>query len=352
MTDGTKHNHHTVPKFYLRGFSKKNDKNEKIIVLKLPGDTYTEQRIDTASVMRDYYIIDPEEFQSHDVKADDFENWLDEEFESHTGIVFQKINQDEWPLNPDDRATLAKFITLQYMRVPAHRDSINESKTLIAYADLASNGRENLRSGIRTYFGEDYTEESLDKIWSEIEDGTFRVESHSNTHLVTIMDELSDMAKFFMGRPWFLAKFSHRTLFTSDNPVVIVPNYEGVPTGLADAPEILFPLNRTTAIIMSNPYYLEMGNYDVQDIWDGRYDTIISQVNVNAILYKEIIDTIIHGAQKYLFCHPDDREKLPKGLPQPKRPRNFKDEAKQFRELGESMRNNKNLSYDDTPDDT
>lgn len=346
MTDGTKHNHHTVPQFYLRGFSKKG-KKEKVTEIKLPGDTYVEKTIRKASVIIDYYLIKPDEFQSPDLEPDIFEDWLDDEFESPTGKVFQKINGGEWPLRPDDRATLAKFITLQLMRVPTYRDSIDDAMTAVALATLALNGRENLKSEIRKNFGVDYDEESLDEIWHTIEDGTFRVENHSKAHLVSIMENLPEMVHYISGRAWFLVKFSRKTLFTSDSPVVVGPALYGVPAGLANAPEIMFPLNRATAIIMGHPSdYLVTEDDDTNDIHYGKYDVILPG---NTLIHKQLTAHIIHNAKEYLYCHPDDREKLPKDLPQPKQPRNFKDEAEQFMELGESMRNSQKPVPDDIP---
>lgn len=344
MTDGTKHNHHTVPKFYLRGFSKK-EKHEKVNVVNLAKGTQTEQRIGTASVIPDFYSVRTEEFQDLDIAEDHFENWLSEEFERPTGLVFKKINEGIWPLDPDDRVTLAKFITLQYLRSNNYRIILDDLQTIFTYAVLIANGRENLGAALPHHFKEEYiegaldenyTEESLDRIWSEIADGVFRVKNHQHTYLEGIIQGVPLAAQSILERPWFLIKFSRKTLITSDNPVVLTPDCEGKRT-LGSAPEICFPLNRTTVIIMASPM-------DSNDARDGKYDIVAGG---NTRMHKRLINAITHNDAEYLYCHPDDREQLPPNLPRPRQRRNFENASKKFLAKPGSVLNTKNTAYDD-----
>lgn len=340
-----KHKHHIVPKFYLRGFSKK-EKYEKVAEVKLPGNKPAENpQIGNTAYITDYYTVGPQYF-GPDSHPNDFENWLDQQCETPAGKVFQKINKGEWPLEPNDRITLAKFIALQIVRVPAYRDFIRINNANI-YAALAFGGRKNLSSGILKYFEVNCPEELLDEIWSQIMNGTFRIEVTTPEHLFAIIDTVNAAIDMVLGRPWFLAKFSDEFLFTSDNPVVLT-SLPGIPTGLRDAPELLFPFSRRSAIIMRNPFYMGLDNYDPTAVRNGTHDVSFFG---NEIVYEWLVWQIINNAQTYLYCHPDDRENLPKDLPQPKQPRNFKNEMQHFIEMGESFRSNKNLDYDDTPDD-
>jgi hypothetical protein len=342
MADGAKRKHHTVPKFYLRGFSKK-EKHEKVNVVNLSKGTHTEQRIETASVIPNFYSIRTEELQDQNIKEDDFENWLGEEFERPTGLVFQKINEGVWPLVPEDRETLARFIALQYVRSSAVRAAWDDMQTVYTYAVLIANGRENLGPALSQHFyeeyiegpaGEAYTEETLDRIWNEILDGSFRVKNHQNLYLEVIEQWLPIFAEAFLVRPWILVEFSRKTLITSDNPVVLVPDSERhrMPNC---APEIYFPLNRTTAIIMAELM-------DAKDTYDGQLDFISRG---STIMHKRLNKAIMDNDTTYLYCHPDDRDKLPQNLPKPRQQRNFIDVSKKF--ITESVQNPKTTAYDD-----
>jgi hypothetical protein len=103
--------HHTVPQFYLRGFAKV----EQVTTVRLPGDQRFTQSVGDASVAKDYYSLD----------GDDILEKALSEIEGSTATVFNAINEGTWPLEYEDRMTVAYFVALQATRVLAQRRTMD-----------------------------------------------------------------------------------------------------------------------------------------------------------------------------------------------------------------------------------
>ncbi len=85
--------HHTVPRFYLRGFAEQ----ERIATVRLPGDQRSAQSINDASVAKDFYAV-----AGHEDSDDVIEKSLSD-VEGGTAEVFRTIANGTWPLSFDDR---------------------------------------------------------------------------------------------------------------------------------------------------------------------------------------------------------------------------------------------------------
>ena len=103
--------HHTVPKFYLRGFA---DGGERIVTVRLPGDKRYIQVIGKAAATNHFYSID-----GHPEGTDAFEKQLSE-MEGAAASVLREIESGTWPLSEDQRGTLGTFMAVQTVRGPDH----------------------------------------------------------------------------------------------------------------------------------------------------------------------------------------------------------------------------------------
>lgn len=149
--------HHTVPRFYLRGFAQAN----QVEVVRLPGERRFTQSVSKASVVKDFYT-----FESAGSRDDSIEKALSD-VESRASDVFKKIQSGQWPLGPDDRMLLGYFIALQAARVPQRRRSTDHVSRQILRLQLGAGGKDGIRSRMQQS-GMDVTEETVDAIWDEV----------------------------------------------------------------------------------------------------------------------------------------------------------------------------------------
>ena len=103
--------HHTVPQFYLRGFAD----GERIATVRMPGDQPFVQSVRKAASEMNFYSI-----AGHEDGPDVFEKLLSS-IEGEASRVFGHIADGTWPLEQEDRWTLAHFIALQAVRGPEQR---------------------------------------------------------------------------------------------------------------------------------------------------------------------------------------------------------------------------------------
>ena len=113
--------HHTVPQFYLRGFAD----DQRIATVRLPGNDRFVQSVRKAASETNFYSVD-----GHPDGPDVFEKLLSD-LEGGASSVFEIIQDGKWPLEAEERTTLAHFIALQAVRGPDHRHNMERVLSLI-----------------------------------------------------------------------------------------------------------------------------------------------------------------------------------------------------------------------------
>jgi hypothetical protein len=263
--------HHTVPKFYLDGFA---DGDQKIGVVRLPGNTRYPQSTKDVSVITDFYNIDDRADPNAVEK-------LVSEIEGDAAGVFRKVLVDgHWPLGDNERSILATFFGLQNVRGPNQRQGLGE----IAAAMATALGHEALAAST-----------SADDQANEVK----------HVHIASMLD-IEKYAPYYFGRSWALVRFNRKHLLTCDTPVSLLPNpaTPHAAVGIGNAWAILFPMCRTAGMIM---FQVLPGEQRTDATTDG--STYLASVFNNAA---------INNARQCIFHHPEDTSLIPSKLPEPR----------------------------------
>jgi hypothetical protein len=301
--------HHTVPKFYLHGFSH----SDQIATVRLPGEKRFLQSIGDATVAKDFYSV-----EGHEEGADVVEIALSE-VEGTVAGIFKTISSGVWPLSPEDRMSLGYFVSLQAARVPAQRRALDKLAAQMMRLQIGASGKSGLRRQIETQGGE-VSDDVVESAWSLATRPEGPPINRPNVQHVAHMLELSQsMMKYIVGRPWCLVSFSRRSLITSDSPVSLISDPRDEPwhgVGYQTAWGITFPLTRKLGLLMQSPERLIDARIAVERVHAGAFDTKRTEVTVLEKLFNE---HTAMSASQWLFHHPDDEKFVPTALPMPLR---------------------------------
>lgn len=260
--------HHTIPKFYLRGFAL----DDQIVTVELPGTKRFKQSVTDATVGKDFYMM-----EGHPDGDDAMERALGQT-ENAAAVVFQKIIDGVWPLPFDDRVLLGHFISLQAARVPVQRRTQNQLASQLLRLQVGVGGKETLRQKLEA-MDVPLKEGDLERTWELItrrEGAPLRL---SNAVHIEQMVNISDsIFKYIVGRPWSLVRFARRSLLTSDDPVALVPDPDSEPwkgVGYLTAWGITFPLTRKLGLLMSSPQAFIEKQIPVEHVQHGEADVVM-----------------------------------------------------------------------------
>lgn len=148
--------HHTVPRFYLRGFAEQ----QRIATVRLPGVKRFVQSINDASVVKDFYTI-----AGHEDGDDAIEQSLSE-VEGETAEIFRAITRGVWPLPSDDRMALGYFLALQVTRLPVQRRTSDHIARQMLRLEIGLGGKSGLRRRLEGEDGE-VDEKLVERLWEE-----------------------------------------------------------------------------------------------------------------------------------------------------------------------------------------
>ena len=129
--------HHTVPQFYLRGFSEA----DQVGTVRLPGDRRFLQSVRKAASETGFYNI-----ENHPDGTDAFEKILSG-IEGQAAAVVLKIDQGIWPLEQPDRDCLAYYVALQAVRGPEQRRNMEFIAAQFARLEVGHGGARMSRTG-------------------------------------------------------------------------------------------------------------------------------------------------------------------------------------------------------------
>jgi hypothetical protein len=300
--------HHTVPKFYLRGFA---DHREWITTVRLPGDRSYMQSIEKSAAINHFYSID-----GHPDGQDVFEEALSD-MEGSAATVLRAIEAGKWPLSEEQRGTLATFMAVQALRGPDHRRSMDYLAAQMTRLEVEFTGREKVQQWVQKRHGVELDDDEAEKVWRQAtQPGGPPITLAPIAHIEQIVQSADELLPYISGRPWMLIQFSRRSLVTCDSPVGLVPAedrepWEGV--GFATAWGITFPLTRKLGLIMSDVKPMIETGYPVEQVRAGRLDSVERGTTATE---KFINDSTVHSASEYVYRHPGDEDFLPTPLPE------------------------------------
>jgi hypothetical protein len=299
--------HHTVPKFYLRGFAR----DDKIATIRLPGDQRFLQSVNDAAVEKHFYTVD-----GHEDGADVVERAL-AEVEGRTATVLEKVIAGSWPLDLEDRSALGYFVALQATRVPALRKTMDYVGAQMLRLQIGAGGKVGLRSELENQ-GREVSDELLEELWAQATQPEGPPIKQTNVEHIQHMAELSEeLVKYIIGRPWTLVRFERRSLVTSDAPVGLIGDPRDEPwqgVGYMTAWGITFPLTRKLGLLMSSVDPLIELKVPVEHVHRGRADTAEPGTTSMERFFNGY--TVANAAES-IFHHPDDEAIVPNVLPAP-----------------------------------
>lgn len=306
---GVARRHHTVPRFYLDGFASRR----RIGTVRLPGHARFVQSTLNATAQSDFYTI-PDAVDG----TDRVERVLSK-LESDAARVFDKLKDEEWPLDPQSRETLAAFLAVQFLRGPNRRSQIEQMTRLLLQMRIGLGRRETFEDWVSRELGIILTPEEADRAWDEgsQERGpsyTISGEKFAQ-HLAT---SLETVYPYFAGRAWVLVRFDRRSLLTCDTPIVLAPDEDISPfsgIGVGSAMAMTVPLTRSIGLILST-HVNDLPDYAYGEVVQGRADWELTPTTRYAKMFNR---ATVENAREWIFHHPDDSHLVPANLHEPVR---------------------------------
>ncbi len=300
--------HHTVPQFYLRGFSQ----DDQIGTVLLPGERRFKQSVRKASSENGFYSV-----EGHPDGTDAIEKLMSN-VEGDAAAVIAKIEGGTWPLDQEDRDRLAFFITLQAVRGPDQRRNLEFTAAQIARLEVGHGGRANVASWVKSRYGIDISEDEAQVVWEQAtQPGGPPIRIRPEAHIEQMGALVDELFPYVAGRPWTLVRFARRSLLTCDTPVGLIRHpdddaWSGV--GFMTAWGITFPLTRRLGMLLSDPMPLIEAGAKVELTRAGRVD---HEQPATVRLQRLFNDNTISSAGQWIYHHPDDEAVVPDELPDP-----------------------------------
>jgi Protein of unknown function (DUF4238) len=202
---------HTVPEFYLRGFTRKNT----LATVDVWTGKRFDQNVSKAAAEHHFYSL-----PGHPDGPNVFEHALERLEGKSAAILRQIVLADMWPLRSDDRLTFAGYLTVQLLRGPDHRRQMGSlaARTIetLSKMDVVEFARQVDSGG---QIPSRKTRGARDVDAAEIIDAITSAGGHINQ----IVTYLPDLVGYILGRPWVLVKFADCALLTSDTPLSPYP---------------------------------------------------------------------------------------------------------------------------------
>jgi hypothetical protein len=300
--------HHTVPQFYLRGFSR----DDQLVTVRLPGEQRFLQSVRKTAAEMDFYSIDGHE-DGPDVVEKAFAS-----LEGETARVFGAIVGGAWPLPAADRELLALFVALQAARGPEQRRNMEYVAAQMTRLEIGFGGRYRVRDWVQRERGVEISEEDAALVWEQAtrpEGPPIRLRPAAYVQqMLRLADET---VKYIAGRPWTLVRLDRLSLFTCDTPVGLIPHpgeEVGAGVGFMTAWGVAYPLSRKLGLMMSDPMVLAKEGVPVELVRNGNFDRSEGESEQMQRAFNQIT---MGAASLWLYHHPDDAGVLPPHLPEP-----------------------------------
>lgn len=283
--------HHTVPAFYLEGFSK----GLTLTAVNVrSGYTHGISRRDATA--QGYFYRDPGN-PDHPNAFEDALGTVD----GPAAELFARIAGGHWPLTPDERVLMSVFVALQFVRGADHRRQVHQLMTR-ELRRLQSESPAEFEELMRMQgapVGIDIATEDLPSSIAVV------------GHLTQITTATTDLAELLLIRPWTLVRFDEPSLLTSDAPLSPVPDLnadENVGLGLENARALLFPINRYAGMQMHRPGSAQLLPGGTELVVHGHADTLVTGGDAHRQSFN--MNTVMHCDER-IYHHPDDAAVVP-----------------------------------------
>ena len=285
--DGLVPRHHIVPQMTLRRFA---DEAERIVMIDRGGGRRLRTKVHNACAESGFYVIPSEELQEQARDGHDPElvEKLLANIEGSSKTLLDKMVQGYFPLSLEDKFHLSLFLAIQMARGWAYREDIHASANILLQHEIQAafeDGR--IRTSLKRS-GQPYGRRAVEryKLMSTNLKISMKQAYAVQSFLRTALDELMPRVYF---RSWRLLRFTEPSLLTSDNPFCYWTAAGAKATyGIADAPVVYYPIDRSTALAM----HLQATAERVSVSGEVR----ASQINLG----------VASEAEKWIFHHPSD----------------------------------------------
>lgn len=286
--------HHYLPQLILRGFAKAGQVTTRDLQT---SRSYLGHISDTAAE-NNYNTVRLDDGSVSDLA----ERFIAEEIEGPAAKVLARIADGGWLASEGDREVLARFLALQYLRVPVQREVRDALGDQLLKLDVAAGGPNQLREVLEGIEGRQVSDAEVREGWDLIKDfDDWKLELPREQH---VGDTLELAQEFSPGvaavYEWSVVRFRRKHLLTTDAPVLLVPHrkwpaWSGV--GLLTAGHLYFPVDRHTALVLTS-------KVDEPNV-EGR------ELLPTAAGARALNNGLARAARRRIFHHPEDSlEKL------------------------------------------
>ena len=267
ITPRSPRRHHYVPQFLMHRFAA-DDRLVRLPLFDSDGST-SATHIKNLAVIRDFYTFTVDSVGDTVVIEEGLAR-----LDSDASIVVERLlSAASLPLSRADRAKLTTWLTLLFYRGPKVRRIMEATDSFFAKTMLSL--------------------EFPDKM-SEFQ-GQGEASRHQNAHLQEMLRLVDETAPLLMHRRWTLFRLSEPGLVLPDTPVVMTSSSDpSLGTGLANAQELLVPLDRRTVLVLHNDEAIGDQIVEVEES--------SAQDDFNRML--------VGGAYEEVYCHPADQERV------------------------------------------
>lgn len=286
--------HHLLAKLYQRGFADDGDKVR--VVVRSTGKTYTAGIVNVFKE-HDFYAFRGEDGELRQ----DVETLFANEVEGPAGHGFAAMRAGVFPLAPEQREAVARFIAAQLVRGRHFR---RQTEPFLQGLDR------HMAALKAQHYTDAHWLSALGRVPSEEEKATWA------THGLATPDErkrqmldaglanVDEMTDYLLRRAWTLVSFQQPCLLTSEEPVTLW-SPAGGPLGLGSAEDIGLPVSPTQLLVLVRP---DMGLPEGKAVGD---DALAAKANARTLAWRP--------AERLLMSpdiagHPLDATLVPPGL--------------------------------------
>jgi hypothetical protein len=284
--------------------------------------------VNDASVVKDFYSITLPD----GTRSDAWEQRLSEVEDSVAPRLRALATSDAWFVADEDRAEVALWVALQYLRGRDNRRLMAHTKALMLRLQVGMGGIAYLHHAISQAVGREVPMDVAERVWEDVHRvGGPTVQVSSEEHIATITSAAGDSTVYLASQPWQRVRFDRRTLITNDSPVGLLPSSDHPPflgIGLKNAGAITIALDRRTILMI---------NAEAPGDTELPPSTLFARTHNASVLF---------GAERFVYANPEDAhlyEELagaPRGLRPFQEPHNIADFANRDRPLDSVLEQN------------
>jgi hypothetical protein len=234
--------HHLLAKLYQRGFA--NAQEQAGLLVRETGAWDAPRNIESLFRERDFYAF----VDADGTRRQDFEDLLAREVDSPAGEGFKALRAGKFPLPPEQREDVGRFIAAQVTRGRYVRE--------LATKFLGDLNRRATELRLQ-HAGPEYWRARLGYVPSEEErqawgEGAVTpLDTTQEDVLSAQVGPIETVTEYILARTWTLVSFQRPCLFTGDEPVTMVSGKRMAAVGTAD--DIALPVSTTKVLVLSWP---------------------------------------------------------------------------------------------------